>query len=249
MSHRIAEARAARGVAIVLGAAGLLAGCASTGPAASPPPPAPPLERFCEDAQRVVNGAVPPVQNVVHPDYDAFVKSKPQPQPLQTEQFQWYGDEGRTRLQMISCKLKSADHVREVYGADQAGDEGTCDRMNRLTVDRAYAKLSRTAKDRIRVPRERFAFDADDVRPSGEEWLKPFAIVRRTTDGMLHVVSNSLRTDWTDARFRDRPPRFRGVHYCHLVAPDYVERLALGGEIEGQQFGANGGPVYARPQP
>jgi hypothetical protein len=206
--------------------------CVATGPAAAKPPPAPPLERFCEDAQRLVTGAKPPVENVVHAGYDAFVQSKPQAQPLQTQQYLWYGDQARTRLQMISCKLKTADHVRAVYGDGQAGTEGSCDAVNRLTVERVYARLARTAKSRVRLPRERIVLDADQVRPTGEEWLKPFAMVRLESDGTLHVVSQALRTDWTDPRFAGRPERFRGTHYCHLIAPDYVERLALGGGVE-----------------
>ena len=41
---------------------------------------------------------------------------------------------------MVSCKLKSADHLNEAFGAGTAAGNGHCQDMNRLTWDRVRGK-------------------------------------------------------------------------------------------------------------
>ena len=81
-------------------------GCAA--PAGRPPvAAASPLADFCSDAQQLVGSTALRASNVVHDDYQAFVLSKPKVRPLETEQFHWYEDAARTRLKMISFKMKT----------------------------------------------------------------------------------------------------------------------------------------------
>ena len=75
---------------------------------------------LCADVIRRLTGVTRPLRNVVHADYAPFVISKPQIEPLETQQYLQYADEAKTRPTMLMCKGKSADHVVAVYGAGAA---------------------------------------------------------------------------------------------------------------------------------
>ena len=72
--------------------------------------------------------------------------------------------------------------------------------------------------------------EPDETGPSGVVWLKPYTMVRVDEENALHVKSKALYVSWHDERFLEMPARFRGTHYCHLIAPSYLRRL-LDGEV------------------
>lgn len=200
---------------------------------AAPIAKVPPLEEFCADVQHYMADTTLPVQNIVHKDYDSFVLSKAQIRPLQTEQFHWYEDETKTRLRMISCKMKTADHIRTEYGADSAGEESFCSGYNRRTLAAVLAQIPASARDSLRFDGGRnVVLDPDENTTMGPTWLEPYRMAY-VEGGLLHLKSKAMRNDWLDQRYADAPVRFRGTRYCHLVAPDYLGRL-LRGETEGQ---------------
>ncbi len=222
-----------------------LAGC--TAQRAAKIAPAPPLEEFCLEAQRVVvRTAVTPAL-VVHPDFDGFVKSKAAIEPLTIHEYIWFEDDDRARPVMVSCKLKSADHLNEAFGKSTSAGNGRCQDMNRLTYDRVRAGLG-TAKT------EPVVFDpAEEVRNeanpgmTGPDWLKPYEMTWRDAAGALHLRSKGFRVDWTDPRFAAMPGRFRGVQYCHLIAPEYLTRLVLGKAKAGLSVGREVTPLPQAP--
>ena len=59
--------------------------------------------------------------------------------------------------------------------------------------------------------------------------------------------SKGFRVDWTDPQFAAMPGRFRGVQYCHLVAPEYLARLVTGKEKAGLSVGRDVTPVIPAP--
>jgi hypothetical protein len=125
----------------------LLAAAAFTAVAcgcASQPAPiagSPPLAEFCLEAQRVVVRTEVKPALVLHTDFDAFVKSKAAIEPLTIQQYIWYENDDPARPVMISCKLKSADHLNEAFGPGTSAGNGRCQDMNRLTYDRVRASL------------------------------------------------------------------------------------------------------------
>ncbi|MCU0759172.1 MAG: hypothetical protein MUF07_08265 [Steroidobacteraceae bacterium] len=225
---RIVVPRAA-GVAALL----LAGGCAG-GPAA--PPAAGPdavrlvtSERFCVDAQAQVAATRVPTVNVLHADYDAFVESKPQVRPLQTQQYVWYEDGAKTRPKMISCKMKTSDHIRSEYGADQSDGDTSCAALNERTAQAVLASLGRAERRRLQFDGGRHVvYDEDSVTTDGPTWLAPFPMLSVGTDGALHVKSKGMKNDWLDPRLAKAAPRFKGTRYCHLVAPEYFRRVLLG---------------------
>jgi len=186
--------------------------------------------RFCAIAQERMSSTHLEVVNVVHADYDEFVKSKPRVRPLETEEYHWQDPSG-AGLRMVSCKMKTVDHLKAEYGPDSAGEEGSCAALNAATLAAVIAGLPASQRRHLRFDHGRaIVFDADVITNDGPLWLAPFALVHLGADGSLHVASKAMRNDWNDPRLKDAPVRFKGTRYCHLIAPDYLARLLLGEE-------------------
>jgi hypothetical protein len=200
-----------------------------------PPRPTPSvmdLTGFCADAQQLISGTSLRPENVVHTDYDAFVLSKPEVRPLRTEQYVWYDDEARTQPRMISCKMKTADHIATEYGAGQVRGEGLCADINRRTLSRVLESMSLAERRRLAFDGGRnVVFDDEQLTTEGPVWLAPYAFAYLDKDGALHLKAKAMRNDWLDPRYAQAPARFKGTRYCHLVAPQYLARL-LRAEVE-----------------
>lgn len=204
----------------------------------------PTVDEYCLSAQVVVAKTLVPMQLVVHDDFDAFVKSKAVIEGPEIQQLNWYDQAGN--IQGISCKLKSADHLNLEFGEGTAGPDGLCQDMNR----QVYKLLQEQMTDPVFDP---VIFDvnetfSDQGKPimMGPQWLAPFRMTYLDDNGALHVATKGFLTDFTDERFLNMPARFRGVHYCHLIAPEYLERLMRGaaeaGAIVGQEVDLRGRP-------
>lgn len=213
----------------------LVLACASTaGLAATGNPP---LERFCLDGQQVVVQTSVMPALVVHEDFDAFVKSKASIEPLTIHQYVWYEEPARTRPVMISCKLKSADHLNEALGPGTAAGDGRCQDMNRLTYQRVRDELG--AEPAVAVSFDPAETVSNPANPgmTGPDWLKPYVMVSTGPDGGLVIHTKGFRVDWLDPRYAAMPGRFRGVQYCHFIAPDYLRRLLQGQAAPGLSVG------------
>jgi hypothetical protein len=186
------------------------------------------LDEFCTGAQFLLAATALPSENVLYDDLDSFVKSKAAPKPLTTRQFVHYDAEDRGLAKMISCKLKSSDNLNFEYGAGSAGHEGTCRSMNGLTLERVQS--ARGKPDSPWGVFTNVVLEPDEIGPSGVVWLKPYEMVRVDDKNILHIKSKALFVSWHDERFLKMPARFRGTHYCHLIAPSYLRRL-LDGEV------------------
>jgi hypothetical protein len=207
----------------------LLAGCATTATDPYALNAVPAADEYCLAAQRVVTRTTVPMQLVVHKDYEAFVKSKALIEGPTIQQYNWYDSGGA--LQGISCKMKSADHLNLVFGAgadEAAGPDGYCHEMNR----QVYALLEKQGANPNGV---HVVFDPSESLDTKEQagmigptWLLPFTLTRFAADGSLHVASKGFTIDFTDARYQKFPPSWRGTHYCHLIAPAYLQALLAG---------------------
>lgn len=207
------------------------AGCALTDRTAAPA-----LDAFCLEAQQVVVRTDHPFALIDHADFDSFVRSKATLDPPTVQQFIWYEQDDPDRPVMISCKMKSADLLNETFGPGTAGPEGECQDMNRLTLQRY-----RDAHGGESPP---VVFDPapEPKKPglpamTGPDWLKPYGLTARDAEGVLHIRTKGFRVNWGDKRFARMPPRFRGVQYCHFIAPDHLARLLEGSAQPGLVVG------------
>lgn len=206
----------------------LLAGaCGGSGdPFALTGPPA--VDRYCLAAQRVVARTALPFRLVLHEDFADFVKSKALIDGPVIQQYNWQDASGR--VVGISCKLKSADHLKLAFGEDAAGPDGHCQDMNRAVFEQVAPRANDPDPAYTRV-----VFDADEAMDhaaqpamTGPDWLRPYTATWVDADGALHVRAKGFRVDFSDPRYAQAPARFRGVHYCHFVAPGYLRELLLG---------------------
>ncbi len=181
------------------------------------------LANFCTTAQQMVAATAQRSANVVYADLEAFIKSKASIRPLVTRQFVHYDEESLPR--MVSCKVKTSDILVLEYGEAAAGFEGRCSSVNGLTLQRVTAALESAAAPLGEY--DAVVLETDEVGVSGVNWLKPYRMLWREGD-TLHILAKALRVDWHDDRFAKAPARFRGTHYCHLVAPSYLRRVLTG---------------------
>jgi hypothetical protein len=197
---------------------------------------------FCAEVQRRVAGTQQPLRNVVHDTFESFVQSKPSVQPLEPQQFVEYADADRTQPRRISCKLKTADHINAVYGSGAAAtdeSENACREINRATVLAVFRGLDAGARARVAVPPHRFMLDGDENRIMGSGWVEPYPFVYAGAEGTVHLHAKSLLVFWGDWRWKLAPDRFRGTHYCHLIAPEYARAL-MTGELSAPALAAGG---------
>ncbi|MEZ5458174.1 MAG: hypothetical protein R3E65_02210 [Steroidobacteraceae bacterium] len=218
------RARAARLLwpAVMLG---LAAGAAPSAAVAATDP------RFCAEAQRQVSGVTLPVRNVVHRSYESFVKSKPRVDPLETQQYSQPARGPGGVPARISCKMKTADHIRAVHGASAAlvdDDRNACRELNRQTILTVWARLPAPIRASVAIPPNRFLLHADEVRLTGSSWTQPYNHVWADDAGQVHVRAKALMALWDDWRWKLAPDSFRGTHYCHLITPEYTRALMLG---------------------
>ena len=217
-------------VACLAAAVALLTSCATEAPRVQGESlQLPALTDFCAARQQAITGTRLPAINTVHNDHEAFVLSKPAIRPLETQQYVRYGDAARTQAEMISCKFKTADHIRAEYGASAAGEPASCAYLNRRTLDAVLASFSERQRQKLRFRGGKAVLiEADQMVSGGPTWLEPFEMVRVDLAGTLHINAKAMRNDWTDPKLAESPPRFKGTHYCHLIAPDYLKRLLTG---------------------
>ncbi len=184
-------------------------------------------DTFCTSIQTSIMGNKVPAENVVHPDYEAFVLSKASVDPLRNEQFTMTGEDGLPR--MVSCKMKTPDHIQEVYGESKTNDEArTCAAINKENVSAVIANLTPEEAERRVLTNTQIIFDEDISVITGQSWTKPFDFATRGENGTLHIQSKRMQINWTNILFKMAPDRFRGALYCHLIAPEYAKALILG---------------------
>ena len=231
-------ARSTRRLLPLCAAAWLVTGCGSAGDAAPTLREVPGIGKYCQAAQKFTAGTDMRIETVIHDDFDAFVKSKAiidGPNGPQIQQYNWYDDNGE--ILGISCKLKTAEHLNLEFGESTAGAEGSCQALNR----EVFRLMSRWVREPAYTT---VSFDAaetvsNEEQPgmTGPDWLAPFEMTYVGDDGGLHVRSKGFVVEFTDPRYERAPPRFRGVHYCHYIAPDHLAKILKGEALPGATIG------------
>ncbi len=185
-------------------------------------------EQFCARAQQILVGTSRRPVNLVFTELADFIRSKPRIRPFETDQYVTQSDGGRTRPLRVSCKMKSADHLRAEFGNQAAGEERQCREVNRDTVARVYASLREDERRRLALPANRIVLVADEAARTGASFTSGTDRVWIDADGRLNLQALSIRVDWNDWLWRWMPDRFRGQHSCHFIAPEYLRALVLG---------------------
>lgn len=184
---------------------------------------------FCGEILRLLTGTRLPLRNAVLTEFAEFVAAKPSVAPLETRQWVEYEDAGRTRPMLVACKTKSSDHLRAVHGAAAAPrPESSCRDAQRAVVAATWAAMPAGERRSARWPPTQLMLDPDDLGVLGSEFVKPYEFLYLGPDGRPHLRAKAQFTAWGDWRWKFMPARFRGTHYCRVVAPEHVARLIRG---------------------
>jgi hypothetical protein len=214
----------------------LLAGCAAPAPRPTPSLASlPATDSFCLASQQLVTKTAIPMQLVVHGDFDAFVKSKALIEGPTLQQYNWMDAGGR--LLAISCKLKSADHLVVAYGPGSAGPDGDCQDMNRAVYERVVEDVRRPGFADVRFEAGETVSNETTPGMTGPDWLAPFTLTSVDADGALRIATKGFIVEFGDPRYAQLPVRFRGVHYCHFIAPAHLRDLLEGRAQPGAVIG------------
>lgn len=185
--------------------------------------------RFCGYAQQVVAATQLGAANRVHDDYVEFMASRPQVEPLETQQYVLYEDDRRTVPLRVSCKMSTPDHLTDEYGAGAVGaPPASCLDLHRAIVTEVYESLSVEERVRLRFTPDQILLDADEKTVLGATWISPYDFASLDAGGALHLRSKALRIDWGDMWWSWAPASMRGLYYCHVIAPEYLRRLVMG---------------------
>jgi len=228
----MATVASSRHVLLLCAAASLASGCGSAGDGAAGLREVPPISKYCQTAQKFTAGTEMRIETIIHDDFDAFVKSKAiidGPNGPQIQQYNWYDDGGE--ILGISCKLKTAEHLNLEFGESTAGTEGSCQALNQEVFRLMSRWVREPAFNAVSFDAAETVSNEEQPGMTGPDWLAPFEVTYVGDNGGLRVRSKGFVVEFTDPRYERAPPRFRGVHYCHYIAPDYLARL-LKGEAE-----------------
>lgn len=188
---------------------------------------------FCAVVQRMLVPNELAISNVVEPDFEAFKRSKPKVEPLTTHQFLTPARADGSR--QLSCKTKSADHLRAVYGTQAAAPPPSasqpalsCRDVHRAMVLAVWRDMTAAERQASAYPPHRIMLDADLIYLTGSSWVSSPAQSYLGADQRLHLRAVRLFAGWEDWRWQVLPDALRGNHYCHLIAPESLRTLLRG---------------------
>ena len=187
------------------------------------PPPA--SEDFCLAAQRFMANTAVQATNTVFTDMPSYRHSKPSPNPLLIYQVVTYA--GKLPI-MVSCKLKTAAHLRAVYGPEAAGEQQFCPAATRELRAAAVERLRQNNEAEAAERAAAFVIDEDEPYVTGRDYLADFPLSYRGPDGAIHVSSHGLFQDYDSWVTAILPRQVQGQSYCHLATVDYLTALARG---------------------
>ncbi|MDH5316034.1 MAG: hypothetical protein OEW44_06100 [Gemmatimonadota bacterium] len=226
--------------------AGLLAGCSGGPPGQSTEPiaarsarlddttgialPAPASADFCLAAQQILASTSLTGSNTLFTDMPEYRHSKPSADPHRVYQVVTYS--GAMPV-VVSCKTKTAAHLRAVYGPDAAGTQYFCPELARRVQRQAVAEL--TAAGQAEPAARAAAIVVDDNEPylTGRDYLKDFELSYRAADGTVHLNSPGLFQNYDSWITRFLPWQVQGQSYCHVATLDYVKAVARGDTAPG----------------
>jgi hypothetical protein len=164
-------------------------------------------------------------KNVLFTDMPSYRHSKPLVDPL--EIFQVVSYVGKLPV-MVSCKVKTAAHLRAAHGAKAAGKQLYCPDMTRLVRAQAVAELQQAGQPAVAAKAAAFVVDANEPFTTGRSYLADFQLSYRGKDGAIHLSSPGLYQDYDSWVTWFLPEKFQGQSYCHLATVNYLKALAAG---------------------
>ncbi len=187
--------------------------------------PAAASAEFCIAVQKFLANTAVEGSNTIFTDMPSYRHSKPSPKPLLIYQVVTYAG---TLPIMVSCKVKTAAHLRATYGPEAAGDQRFCPAVTRELQAMTVAELR---QENALVAAERaaaFVIDEDEPFITGRDYLAEFELSYRGADGAVHIRSHGLFQNYDSWITSLLPRQVQGQSYCHLATVPYLRALATG---------------------
>ena len=185
--------------------------------------PAPDSDRFCVVMQQRMAGTVLTGANTLFTDMAEYRHSKPSIRPLRLYQVVTYDGALPVR---VSCKLKTAAHLRAEFGTEAAGTQQRCAAMTRSLQTEAVARLRDAGLHD--AARRAAGFVVEDVEPyiTGRAYLASYALSERGAAGGVQLKSPGLFQDYDSWITPLLPAILQGQSYCHVPTVEYLVALA-----------------------
>jgi hypothetical protein len=207
------------------------------------PPPGSP--EFCVAAQKFLATTGMRGANTLFTDMPSYRHSKPFVKPLRIYQVVTYRG---TLPIVVSCKVKTAAHLRAAYGAKAAGEQRFCPALERALQAQAVAELRAANQAAAAAKAAAFVIDAREPYLTGQAYLADFQASYRSADGAVHINPPGLYENYDSWITSFLPERFQGQSYCHLATVEYLKALARGEMAPGTTV-TTGEDAPVRPQP
>ncbi|ARN73118.1 hypothetical protein [Oceanicoccus sagamiensis] len=185
--------------------------------------PEPTSQAFCSAVQAILADTTLSSSNVIFDDMPEYRHSKPVPRPLSIYQVVSYH---QRQPIMVSCKVKTADHLRAEYGEKAAGQQKYCPHITRLAQAQAVAELSQAGLTEAAVRAKAFVIEDNEPFVTGRSYLASFPLSYQDDSGRVHINTPGLQTDWENLLFWPLPNSLRGQTYCHIATVSYLKSLA-----------------------
>lgn len=187
--------------------------------------PAPSDEGYCQAAQQILASTTLTGSNTVFTDMPAYRKSKPAADPHRIYQVVTYA--GPMPV-VVSCKTKTAAHLRAVYGPEAAGTQYFCPELGRRVQRQAVDELAAAGEADAAARAAAFVVDDNEPYMTGRDYLADFELSYQAADGNVHLNSFGLFQNYDSWITRFLPWQVQGQSYCHVATVDYVKTLARG---------------------
>ena len=186
---------------------------------------------FCSEVQRRLVDTALPITNELEKDYETFKLSKPAVSPVRTHQYVARNE--RLDILQISCKTKTADHLRSAHGTSAARDPvlspRACSDIHRAMVLDIWQAMGPSEQATAKIRPAQVMLQIDQLSYTGSSWIKTKPEASIGADGKLRLRASALFAEWEDWRWKMMPESWRGNHYCHLVSPEEIRRHMLTG--------------------
>ncbi len=202
--------------------AGSARSLASVPPDALPPPGS---AEFCVVVQQRMATTALKGTNTLFGDMPSYRHSKPLVQPFSIYQVVTYAGQ---RPIMVSCKMKTAAHLRAAFGEKAAGKQLTCPDITRQVRALAAAELRQANLPGAADKAAALVIDENEAYMAGGSYLADFPLSYRSPDGRVHLNSPGLFQDYDSWMTPLLPKIFQGQSYCHLATVEYIVALATG---------------------
>lgn len=195
--------------------------------------PASTSPQFCIAVQQKLASTMLVGENTVFDDMPSYRHSKPAAQPLKIYQVVTYA---AGMPAVVSCKVKTAAHLRATHGVNTAGEQLFCHDVARVLQQQAVDELQSEGQPDAATRAAAFVVDRDEPFISGQAYLRDFRSIYSAADGTVHISTPGLYQNYDSWYTTLLPEVLKGQSYCHLATVEALKAVAKGEMAPGLTF-------------